>query len=184
MNVLAHAEKCLLLVVDVQEHIALSVPNKVIKRVVKNTNLMAQAAVMLNIPIILTERNPHALGATEQSILSSVESKNIFARTSFSAYKNQTIIDAVDIAERPQIILTGTEAHSSILQTAADLIPKDYTVFVVEDSICSRTMENYQNALSRLSRLDIIMTCTESVLFEWVNDSESPKFQEIQSLLN
>jgi isochorismate hydrolase len=184
MNHLAHLAECLLLIVDVQQHIALSTPNKVIKRVVKNTNLLAQAAATLNIPILLTERNPDTLGGTEQSILSHVEPKNIFVKTSFSACKNKAITDAIDATKRPQVILTGTEAHVSILQTAVDLMLKGCTVFVVEDSICSRTLESYQNALLRLNRLDLVMTCTESVIFEWVSDSENPKFQEIQSLIS
>ena len=184
MNTLSDAAECLLLVVDVQQHIAQSIPNKVIKRVVKNTNLLMRAAGILDIPIILTERNPDTLGGTELSILSLIEPKNIFSKTHFSACKNKSIADAIDAAKRPQIILTGTEAHISILQTAADLLLRGYTVFVVEDSICARTLENYQNALSRLSRSDAIMTCAESVIFEWVQDSENPKFRKVQSLLN
>ena len=184
MNTLSDAAECLLLVVDVQQHIAQSIPNKVIKRVVKNTNLLMRAAGILNIPIILTERNPDTLGGTELSILSLIEPKNIFSKTNFSACKNKAITNAIDTAKRSQIVLTGTEAHVSILQTATDLLLRGYTVFVVEDSICARTLENYQNALSRLSRSGAIMTCAESVIFEWVEDSENSKFQKVQSLLN
>lgn len=184
MNTLSDAAECLLLVVDVQQSIAQSIPNKVIKRVVKNTNLLMRAAGILNIPIILTECNPDTLGGTELSILSLIEPKDIFSKTNFSACKNKAIADTIDAAKRPQIILTGTEAHVAILQTATDLLLRGYTVFVVEDSICSRTLENYQNALSRLSRSDVIMTCAESVLFEWVQDSENPKFRKVQSLLD
>ncbi|MGB0636827.1 MAG: isochorismatase family protein [Gammaproteobacteria bacterium] len=184
MNTLADASECLLIVVDVQQHIAESIPNKVIKRVVKNTNLLMRAAGILNIPIILTERNPNTLGSTERSILSLIEPKNIFSKTNFSAYKDKVIVDAIDASERSQIILAGTEAHVSILQTAIDLVRKGYTVFVVEDSICSRTLESYQNALLRLSNSDVIMTCAESVLFEWANDLTSPSYLKVQSLLN
>ena len=184
MNTLADATECLLLVVDVQQVIAQSIPNKVIKRVVKNANLLMRAARILNIPIILTERDPRTLGGTEQSILRHIEPKNIFSKTNFSACKNKAITNAIDTAKRSQIVLTGTEAHVSILQTATDLLLRGYTVFVVEDSICARTLENYQNALSRLSRSGAIMTCAESVIFEWVEDSENSKFQKVQSLLN
>ena len=184
MNTLADATECLLLVVDVQQVIAQSIPNKVIKRVVKNANLLMRAARILNIPIILTERDPRTLGGTEQSILRHIEPKNIFSKTNFSACENRSITKAIDAAKRPQIVLAGTEAHIAILQTATDLLLKGYTVFVVEDSICARTLENYQNALSRLNKSDVIITCAESVLFEWVNDSENPTFQKVQSLLD
>lgn len=184
MNTLADAAECVLLVVDVQQHIAESIPNKVIKRVVKNTNLLMRAAGILNIPKILTERNPNILGSTERSILSLIEPKNIFSKTNFSAYKDKAIAAAIDATKRPQIILTGTQAHVSILQTAVDLVRKGYTVFVVEDSICARTLENYQNALLRLSNSDVIMTCAESVLFEWANDLKNPSHLKVQSLLN
>ena len=62
--------------------------------------------------------------------------ENIFSKTHFSACKNKAIADAIDAAKRPQIILTGTEAHISILQTAADLLVGEHDFSCFRGSLC------------------------------------------------
>ena len=92
--------------------------------------------------------------------------------------------EAVLSAEAPhQVILVGMEAHICILQTALDLAAAGCAVFVVEDAICSRRLENYQNALERLRDQRISVVSAESVVFEWLGDAKHPHFKAIQTLL-
>ncbi|CAN0458334.1 unnamed protein product, partial [Phaeothamnion confervicola] len=56
-------------------------------------------------------------------------------------------------------------------------------VFVVEDAICSRRLENYQNALDRLRQAAVQVVSAESVVFEWLGDASHPHFKAIQTLL-
>ena len=75
------------------------------------------------------------------------------------------------------------EAHVCILQSALDLNAQGLDVFVVEDAICSRRLENYQNALDRLRQAGVRVVSAESVVFEWLGDANHPHFQAVQSLL-
>ena len=84
---------------------------------------------------------------------------------------------------RKQIILTGIEAHICVLQTAMDLQNAKYDVFVVNDAVCSRQRENYENALQRLQQAGVIICNTESVLFEWLRDSRHEHFKTISALI-
>ena len=181
---LADPSKSLLLILDIQDRLALSVPGKVLNRVLKNTSLLVRSANILNIPLVVSEHNPAALGATERTISSNLKNHNIFEKTSFSAAKSTDIMNAVSSHNRAQIILAGMEAHICVLQTAIDLMSAGYTVFVVEDSICSQRLENYQNALARLRQSHITTTCAESVVFEWLGDSENPHFKAVQDIIN
>ena len=81
------------------------------------------------------------------------------------------------------MVLVGMEAHICILQTALDLAAAGFEVFVVEDAVCSRRLENYQNALDRLRDSGIAVVSAESIVFEWLADSKHPQFKAIQSML-
>ena len=81
------------------------------------------------------------------------------------------------------MVLVGMEAHICVLQTAQDLLASGAEVFVVEDAICSRRLENYQNALDRLRACRINVVSAESVVFEWLGDSRHPQFKAIQAWL-
>ena len=72
------------------------------------------------------------------------------------------------------------EAHVCILQSAISLKELGYQVFVVEDAICSRRLENYQNSLDRLRQANVQVVSAESVAFEWMGDSTHEKFKDIQ----
>ena len=54
---------------------------------------------------------------------------------------------------------------------------------MVEDAICSRRLENYQNALDRLRQAAVQVVSAESVVFEWLSDASHPHFKAIQTLL-
>ncbi|MFW5427315.1 MAG: isochorismatase family protein, partial [Methylophagaceae bacterium] len=86
-------------------------------------------------------------------------------------------------SHRRQVILTGMEAHICVLQTALALLAQGFEVFVVEDAICSRTQQNQDNALQRLRQAGVIITNTESVLFEWLSDAKHPKFRTLSKLI-
>ena len=85
--------------------------------------------------------------------------------------------------QRQQVVLAGMEAHICVLQTAQDLAATGAEVFVVEDAVCSRRLENYQNALERLRANRVHVVTAESVVFEWMGDSRHPHFKTVQRWL-
>jgi hypothetical protein len=58
-----------------------------------------------------------------------------------------------------------------------------FRVFVVEDAICSRKLENYQNALVRLQQSGVIVVSAESVTFEWLQDAKHEHFKALAALV-
>jgi isochorismate hydrolase len=53
----------------------------------------------------------------------------------------------------------------------------------VEDAVCSRSKKNHKNALARLRQAGVIITNTESVLFEWMQDASHPQFKTLSRLI-
>ncbi|MGR8947177.1 MAG: isochorismatase family protein [Gammaproteobacteria bacterium] len=172
-----------LLIIDVQKKLGQAMPTKVLNRVVLNTVLLASGASLLNIPILLTEQYPQGLGPTDDNVLAALKDFHRFEKTSFSATGAEGFLAALEKNNAKQIILVGMEAHVCILQTAMSLQDAGYHVFVVEDAICSRRLENYQNALDRLRQASIQVVSAESVTFEWLGDASHEHFKAIQNSL-
>ncbi len=174
-----------LVVVDIQQRLGDAMPGKVLNRVLQNTVLLTRTAGLLQIPVLQTEQYPEGLGVTHAVVSAALPTgSQSFTKTAFSCAQVTTFMSALDrAAERRQIILVGMEAHICILQTALDLVMAGFETFVVEDAICSRRLENYQNALDRLRDNGVAVVSAESVVFEWLADSKHPQFKAIQTLL-
>ncbi|MBU0499770.1 MAG: isochorismatase family protein [Gammaproteobacteria bacterium] len=181
---LCQAPKSQLLVIDVQDRLCAAMPHDCLELAFSNIHRLILSARELEIPLIGTEQYPKGLGPTRETITTSLpEGFSFCNKTSFSSCGASGFEGRLQGKEsRPQIILAGLEAHICVLQTAAGLQHWGYHVFVVSDAICSRSPQNRENAISRMRQCGITVTNTESVVFEWLGNSEHPKFREISRL--
>jgi nicotinamidase-related amidase len=178
---IADANQSHLVIVDVQTKLANVMPSD-ISSVVKNCTILLQAAHLLDIPFVYTEQYPKGLGSTVSELGPYLNNKKAVEKTAFSccavpAFNRQLSSD------RGRLILAGMEAHICVTQTALDLQAQGKAVFVVEDAIISRNPENKTNALNRLRQAGIIVTNTESVVFEWLKVAEGDAFKKISQLV-
>ncbi len=178
------AENSALVVVDIQQRLGDAMPGKVLNRVLLNTTLLARASDLMEIPVMQTEQYPEGLGPTHAAVAEALPAATrVFAKQSFSCCGADGFEQAIDASGRRQFVLVGMEAHVCVLQTALDLQRGGFDVFVVEDAICSRRLENYQNALDRLRQNGVHVVSAESVVFEWMGSATHPQFKAIQALL-
>ncbi len=173
-----------LLVVDIQEKLGAAMPEKVLQRVVRNVVLLLNAAALLEIPVTASEQYPKGLGPTDPRIAQSLPpAGRRLEKTCFSCVGAAGFEPVLVDAGRPQVVVVGMEAHVCVLQTAIDLAAAGMQPFVVEDAMCSRRLENYQNALARLRQAGIMVTNAESVIFEWLRDARHDQFKAVSALL-
>ena len=184
-SLLCQAESSQLLIIDVQTKLGGAMPGKVFDRVVKNATLLLKTAQRMGMPILVSEQYPKGLGPSDPGLAENLsESTPRFEKTCFSCANAEGFVDTLKGAQRPQAILVGMEAHVCVLQTAFGLAQQGFQVFVVEDAICSRRLENYQNALARMQQGGIVLTNAESVVFEWLKDARNEHFKAIAELLS
>lgn len=180
---LAEAKHSQLVVIDVQERLVASMPEKPRQQTLHNIALLTQVANTLKIPITHTEQYPKGLGPTEEIVRSHLADTEAIEKTCFSCFAAEGFITAVSLAQRQQIILCGMESHVCVLQSAIELQHAGYQVFVVEDGICARHKRHHKNALARLRQAGVIVTNAESVIFEWLRDATHPDFKSLLCLL-
>jgi len=182
---LSDAARAQLIVIDVQERLCAAMPAKVLSRVVQNARLLVTAAARLGVPLLVSEQYPTGLGGTLAELRDLLPAGfSPVAKTRFSLAG----LEAVEASlasedQRTELVLLGMEAHVCVLQTAFDFAGRGHTVRVVEDAICSRRLEDYQNALERLRAAGVSVVTSESIVFEWLRDASHPAFRELQGLL-
>ncbi len=177
-------EDSALLIVDVQTRLAAAMSARAREDVLRNSGILIDAALQLGIPIIHTEQYPRGLGATEPALAERLDGHaQRLEKTAFSCCGADGFDAAACADQRTQWIVCGMEAHVCVLQTALELHARGVEVFVVADAVSSRTEVNRTNALERLRQAGIVVSNTESVLFEWLRDASHPQFKALSALI-
>lgn len=182
---LCNADDSLLLIIDIQTKLLAAMPNAVNEEVIDKSERLITAARLLNIPIWLTEQYPKGLGPTHPKISEQLPPNyQHFEKTSFSCCSTENFLYLLKTCHRRKIILAGQEAHVCVLQTALELTTAGFSVYIVEDAVCSRNAEHKFYALNRLAQQNVTITNFESVLFEWLGNATHPQFKTITALLH
>jgi nicotinamidase-related amidase len=168
-------------VIDIQDKLVDVMPKNEIKKVIDASSVLLQASKLLEIPVLYTEQYPKGLGLTVKKLKSLLPHPAI-EKKAFSCLDEAKFKSAL-VKSRPQIILCGLETHICILQTAFALKAMGKEVFVVEDATLSRSSFYHQNAIARLRSEGIVITNSESVMFEWLRLAEGDHFKAIAKLI-
>jgi len=181
---LCQANRSRLFIIDVQERLAASMDARVLDGLVRNTSILIEAANALDIPILRSEQYPKGLGPTLSAIRDKLpDGQSAREKTCFSACAADGMAEVLNNGGREQLVLTGMETHICVLQTALELHQRGMQVFVVQDAVCARRKANHKNALARLRQAGVIVSNTESVLFEWLSDASHPQFKTLSKLI-
>ena len=148
----------------------------------KNSNILLQAASILEIPVIVTEQYPKGLGSTANSLKTILPNEtHYFEKNTFSALDNLDIMDALEKYNKKQIVLFGIETHICVNQTAYSLIEKGYDVNLVTDICGSRSEKEHHAGIERIKSHGANIITTEMTLFEWLKSSKHQMFKELKN---
>ncbi|KAF9092070.1 Isochorismatase domain-containing protein 1 [Mortierella sp. AD031] len=147
--------------------------------VVATAQKMIAAHKVLDIPLIVTEQNPKALGSTATELDLS-QAKVNHPKTKFSMYIPEIEKELKGIKS---VVLFGIESHVCVLQTALDLLENNYDVHVLADGVSSMNSFEIKHALNRVKSAGGYVTTSESILFQLIGDSKHEKFKSISNLV-
>lgn len=168
--------------IDMQVKLATVMPTDAMQAVLKNCSVLAQTAVLLDVPVTLTEQYPKGLGHTVPELAALLPKVQPVEKITFSCLAEPKFERQLT-RDHSQIIIAGMESHICVLQTALDLLLSGKQVFVLEDAIISRSPANKTNALNRMREAGCIITNTESVVFEWLGKAEGDTFKTVSKLI-
>jgi len=176
MSPLIDAASSTLLIVDVQSRLLPAIHDGT--TVLANCIWLAQVAQRLEVPVIASEQYPKGLGTTAPELAAVLPPDSVRTKVHFSCVADGCF-DDVEVFQRPQIVIAGTEAHVCVLQTALDLATLGVQVFVVADAVGSRRPADRELALARFRQHGIDVVSREMVAFEWLHQAGTDTFRAI-----
>ena len=168
-----------LVVVDVQERInAVMADQGHLPRIA----VLIDGCVALGVPVVTTEQYPKGLGPTVPELASLLPAPPLVKDT-FSCAREPVVRAALEATGRRQAIVVGIEAHVCVLQTALDLAADGCRVHVPHDAVCSRRPADKEWALRRMAAAGVVVTATESELFELVARCGTDEFRAVSRMI-
>ncbi|USE33829.1 hydrolase [Endozoicomonas sp. SCSIO W0465] len=174
-------DSTVLVVVDVQGKLATLMHEH--QPLLHNIATMVKGAKLLNIPILWLEQIPEKLGGTVPELANELSDVSPVKKTSFSACGEPDFISALEQTGSRQVLLSGIETHICVYQTAMDLLAGGYEVEVLVDAVSSRTLQNKEVALDKMSALGADLTTVEMALFELMKSADAPQFRDVAKLI-
>ena len=173
----------MLAVVDIQERLVPAVSGR--DEILWNTRRLIDGAKLFDVPVVVTEQYPKGLGPTMPELTAALpEGTPVIEKKSFSVCLVPEFLEEICRRESVyKVLLTGMETHICILQTALDLLSLGYEVHLVVDAVGSRFANDTQIAIRRLESSGVMLTTTESALFQWCRTAGAPQFKAVSNLV-
>lgn len=178
---LLRREDAILLVIDFQERMVDALPRA--ESVSAEVLRLIPAMKQMEIPIIATEQYSKGLGPTVEAVRKELDLSAIVEKMTFSCCGAPKFWELLKSHQRRQVVVVGVEAHVCVLQTALDLIANGYQVHLPVEAVCSRSDANRDNALRRMNHAGVILTNSESVLFELMVEAGTELFKSVRKFI-
>ena len=85
--------------------------------------------------------------------------------------------------EKREVVIVGIESHICVTQTALDLLREGHKVYVLADGVSSCNPQEVPIALARLRNEGVVVTTSESFLYECMGDAGVGEFKDISKLV-
>jgi nicotinamidase-related amidase len=168
-----------LVVVDVQERInAVMADQGHLSRIA----VLVEACTALAVPVVATEQYPKGLGLTVPELARLLPGPPL-VKDSFSCAREPAARAAIEAVGRRQVVVAGIEAHVCVLQTALDLAAAGFQVHVPHDAVSSRRPADTAWALDRMAAAGVVITTTESALFELLERCGTDEFRAVSRMI-
>lgn len=175
-----NTQNTLAIVVDIQQRLMPVLHES--ENFINQNKKMIAGLNALGVKIIVTEQYPKGLGATLPEIRELVVDAPYFEKTKFSALIDE--VDEILLTQNVEnVILLGCETHVCMLQTALDLREKNLNVYVPQECVTSRTLDNKNNGLAQIQAAGGVISNMESVLFQLLGDAKHEAFKTISKLI-
>jgi len=156
------------------------------EEVERNLDRLVRGCRILDLPAFLTEQYVKGLGPTveavQRSLLETYGYRPI-EKSCFSAWGCGELQAEMRTLKRRQVLLAGVESHVCVYQTAIDLTAAGHEVTIIADATSSRTQENRDIALRRMTSEGVKLSSTEMALFELLVNAGTEEFRAVVKLV-
>jgi nicotinamidase-related amidase len=152
--------------------------------VVAASRVLIEGALLLGVPVLVTEQYPRGLGHTAEEVASCFPPDfHVIEKLSMSCCGADEFTHRLADTGRRQVLVAGIETHACINQTVHDLLGFGYQVHVAHDATSSRRPRDVPPAWEKMRGAGMLPTSSEQALLELVRTADSADFKPLQRLL-
>ncbi|KAI1122703.1 Isochorismatase-like protein [Nemania abortiva] len=157
-------------------------------KILLTSQKVLRAAQILKIPVIATTQNGKKLGPIVAELQPLIADAAVHAdKTLFSMLTAEVasheLLSASTTTPKREVAIVGIESHICVTQTALDLVARGHKVYVLADGVSSCNAEEVPVALARLRAEGVVVTTSESWLYETMGDAGIAEFRDIAKLV-
>ncbi|MGF1451238.1 MAG: isochorismatase family protein [Opitutales bacterium] len=169
----------LLLVVDMQAGFLQAINDS--ETLIRRVQFAISATRLLGWPIRFTEQVPDKLGATIPEL--ETRDGEVFAKTAFSAFGAEGLLDSIREAGATHLLLAGIETPICVYQSVVDALREDLAVTVLADGVGARRTADAGAALAELRSAGCHVVPAETVFYSLIRDAKHPRFRDFTALV-
>jgi nicotinamidase-related amidase len=171
-----------LVIIDMQEAFRATMPD--FTETAKRIATMTRAALLLGLPIIVTEQYPRGLGHTAEEIKAVLPgSIEVIEKTAFSSCGAGAFTERLNGNNTRMVLVCGIEAHICVNQTTHDLLAQGFQVHLLIDCVSSRTTQNKEIGIAKMLQSGAIPSSVELAVFELMRDAKHERFKDVQAIV-
>jgi nicotinamidase-related amidase len=177
------ADRAMLLVIDLQTKLLPHIEGS--PEVLEAAAKLVRGAQLFGLPIMATSQYVKGLGPLHDAVAAPLAAAgvDIMEKSTFSVCADEAMRQHLTRIDRPQVIVTGIEAHVCVQQTVLDLLSMDCAVWVCADAVGSRNELDLELALARMQQAGAAITTVEAVLFELCHVSGTDRFKRLLDIV-
>ena len=177
-------EETVALFVDLQERLmpAMDQSEAVVRRNVR----LLEGLHILGVPSVFLRQYPKGLGDIVPELRAVAGVYTPFDKLAYSAMQDVAIaaeFERLRVCGVKNVIVTGVESHVCVLQSCVDLVEAGFRPVLVTDCVSSRCADEKEIALRRAVQEGVLLTTTESILFELCMVAGTDEFKAISKLV-
>jgi len=170
-----------LVVCDIQERFRPVISG--MPAVIDAARRMVRGAVALQMPVVVTEQYPKALGNTVEELKGILpEGTLVQDKFDFTMMVDPVKQRLKELTAVRKVLLLGIEAHVCVFQTVVDLLEDGYEVHLVVDAVSSKRPSDRATAIQRIVQMGGLLVSSEMALFQLCGSAKHPAFKAISAL--
>ncbi|KAI8626878.1 Isochorismatase hydrolase [Xylariaceae sp. FL1651] len=154
-------------------------------KILLTSQKVLRAAQILKIPIFVTTQNGQKLGGIVPELQPLIQDAVVHADKTLFSMVVPAVSEHFQGGEerKREAVIVGIESHICVTQTALDLLARGHKVYVLADGVSSCNEQEVPVALARLRAEGVVVTSSESWLYECMGDAGIAEFRDIARLV-
>lgn len=144
---------------------------------------IARAALVLDVPVILTSASTNFMGPTLPELAEALAELPNIERTTLSAWDDERVRAAVKATGRPRLVFGGIGTNVCLTQAAIPAANAGYQAYAGIDISGTASELMRQAAIAELTQAGVGVTTARSVILQILRDNAHPRARDVYAAL-